>query len=67
MLRILGGNPFVGVLLGAALLAVGLTAQHAVLAVAGGFVAVSSVARLLSRSGGGRNEERTRRGNGFRL
>jgi hypothetical protein len=67
MLRILGGNPFVGVLMGAVLLAVGLTTQHALLAVAGGFVAVSSIARLVSGLGGGRDEERSRRRNGFRL
>jgi len=54
MLKLLGGNPVIGVLLGAALLAAGLLAHRPVLAVAGGFVGVISAARLLSGSSGRR-------------
>jgi hypothetical protein len=57
MLKLMGGNPVVGVLLGAALLAAGLLTHRPVLAVAGGFVGVISAARLVSgasgRGGGG--------------
>ena len=54
MVRLLGGNPVLGVLLGVALLAGGLLTHRPVLAVAGGFVGVVSASRLLSG---------TRRGN----
>lgn len=52
MLKLVGGNPVIGVLLGAALLAAGLLTHRPVLAVAGGFVGVISAARLLSGSSG---------------
>ncbi len=50
MVKLLGGNPVVGVLLGVALLAAGLLTHRPVLAVAGGFVGVISASRLLSGS-----------------
>lgn len=48
MVKLLGGNPVVGVLLGIALLAAGLLMDGLLLAVAGGFVGVVSVSRLLT-------------------
>ena len=48
MQKLLGGNAVLGVLLGAALLAAGLLTHRPVLAIAGGFVAVASVSRLVT-------------------
>jgi succinate-acetate transporter protein len=68
MLRLLGFNRVLGVLLGGALLAVGLLTQRPVLAVAGGFVGVVYAFRLLSGSTAGRdNEGGSRRGPRSRL
>ncbi|HZC41511.1 MAG TPA: hypothetical protein VE343_12620 [Streptosporangiaceae bacterium] len=57
MVKLLGGNPLLGVLLGVALLAAGLVTHRPVLAVAGGFVGVVSAARLLT---GARRGDRPR-------
>ena len=50
MVRILGGNPVVGILLAAVLLTIGLGTHRPLLAVAAGFVGIASMARLASRS-----------------
>lgn len=56
MLKLLGGNPVLGVLLGAAVFSVGLFIHGPVLMIAGVFVAVVSTARLVSGSGRGRGD-----------
>lgn len=60
MLKLLGGSPVVGVLLGVALLAAGLLTHRPVLAVAGGFVGVVSASRFLYGSFAGRRGGGTR-------
>jgi hypothetical protein len=53
MLKLFGANPAVGVLIGIALLGFGLLTGRPLLAIAGGFVLVASLLRLLNRPGGG--------------
>ena len=57
MVKLLGGNPLLGMLLGVALLGAGLLTHRPVLAVAGGFVSVVSAARLMT---GARRRDRPR-------
>jgi hypothetical protein len=66
MLRILGGNPVVGLVLAAVLLVVGLTSDRPVLALAGGFVCIASLVRLVSGPSAGNEDAGTRRGTGLR-
>jgi hypothetical protein len=68
MLRLLGVNPAFGVLLGGALLAIGVLTHWPFLAVAGGFVGVMCAFRLRSGSASRRDgETEPRRGPRSRL
>lgn len=53
MLKLLGANPAVGILIGISLLGFGLFTGGPLLAIAGGFVLVASLLRLLNRPGVG--------------